>query len=179
MFFNSQHIGQTIPQEILDNITQLLTSLSAQLRQSISDVNADFDSFYYRLESIIQVLSRLATNGPLLNEDEIFSKLYAALEQLDLRNVPAQPVQPLELISQEQLQYLLEHRFTVPEMSAFYGVSVRTIRRRMTHYGLFVRQTYSDINDDELQKLVSDFIVNCPNTGYKVITGHLHSLGLR
>lgn len=168
-----------IPQEILDEISELLSTLSGQLQQSSSNPGADVEHFQYRLENIIHILSRFASTGTLQHEDEIFSKLHTALEELDIRNLTVQTGQSFQFITQDQLQYLLEQHFTVREISKIYSVSVRTIQRRMTQYGLFVRQTYSGISDQELKGKVSDFIANCPNTGYKVVTGYLASIGHR
>lgn len=167
----------SIPPEILDEIKELLTGLAVQLRQS--STNSDVEHFHYRLENIVHILARFASTGTLQHEEEIFSKLHTALEELDIRNVTAQTGQSFQFITQDQLQYLLEHHFKVREIAHIYSVSVRTIRRRMTQYGLSVRQTYSAISDHELQQKVSDFIANCPNTGYKVVTGYLTSIGHR
>ena len=39
-------------------------------------------------------------------------------------------------IGRERLTMLVEHRFSVPQIAEMFGVSVSTIRRRMTEYGL-------------------------------------------
>ncbi|KAJ7988623.1 hypothetical protein DPEC_G00311130 [Dallia pectoralis] len=49
----------------------------------------------------------------------------------------------------------------------------------MKGHGLSVRQTYSDITDKDLRRLVSDYLVNSPNTGYRITSGFLRSQGLR
>ncbi|KAL0973697.1 hypothetical protein UPYG_G00209760 [Umbra pygmaea] len=49
----------------------------------------------------------------------------------------------------------------------------------MTEYGLSVRQTYSVISDEDLKRMVSDFIETCPNTGYTLVMGYLQSIGIR
>ena len=40
-------------------------------------------------------------------------------------------------ITEEQLCFLLESHFTVPQMAEMIGVSTRTIERRLSEYGLF------------------------------------------
>lgn len=42
---------------------------------------------------------------------------------------------PSFVIPCEQLSYLIENRFSVPQIATMLGVSIRTIRRRMSEYG--------------------------------------------
>ena len=51
---------------------------------------------------------------------------------------------------------LLEHRFSVPQIADMFGVSVSTIRRQMSDYGLSVGATYADLDDNELDRLVRE-----------------------
>ena len=46
-------------------------------------------------------------------------------------------------ISREQLQYLLENKFTIPQISNMLGVSQRTLHRRMNEFSLSVRAHYT------------------------------------
>ncbi len=65
------------------------------------------------------------------------------------------PGRPTLFISQEQLTFLVESNFTVPKIANILGVSIRTIRRRMTEYGLSIRLQYSTICDQELDSVVA------------------------
>ena len=58
---------------------------------------------------------------------------------------------PSFLIPRNQLCNLLVLRFHVPQITTILGVSVRTIRRRMTDYGLSVRSFYTNISDSDLE----------------------------
>lgn len=82
-------------------------------------------------------------------------------------------------MSKEQLLFLLENNFRVGEIAHIFGVSKRTVHRRMSEYGLSVRQTYSDITDEDLRQIISDFIAYCPNAGIRTVTGYLNSQGIR
>ncbi|XP_056596674.1 uncharacterized protein LOC130414680 isoform X3 [Triplophysa dalaica] len=82
-------------------------------------------------------------------------------------------------ISPEQLEYLLEFNFTVKQIAQMFCVSYRTIRRRMSEYGLSVKMYYSDITDEDLRQLVCHFIRECPDSGIKRVSGYLNSVGLR
>ncbi|KAM4521387.1 uncharacterized protein V3H82_002128 [Fundulus diaphanus] len=49
----------------------------------------------------------------------------------------------------------------------------------MTDSNLSVRMNYSNISDEDLQRLVCDFIQECPDSGIKTVLGYLNSVGLR
>lgn len=162
---------------MLSVISQSLQSLSAELRQAATDTHCDH--FYFRLESIVHVLSRFVVYGQLQHEDEIFSHLNDALHELHIFSLPVQTCERFFFLNEEQLKYLLDKHFTVKEIAAMYSVSQRTIRNRMTQYQLSVRQTYSDISDEDLKKHLMDFIASSPNSGQKMVMGHLKARGIR
>ena len=62
-------------------------------------------------------------------------------------------------------------------MSNMLGVSLSTIRRRMNEYGLSIQQTYSAINNDELNRLVRQCLSAFPNAGYRMVGGWLRQNG--
>ena len=66
----------------------------------------------------------------------------------------------------EHLQYLIENRFSVPEIADIIrGVSIRTVRRRMSDFRLSIRAQYSVITDTELAALVSEIQLQFPMCG--------------
>ncbi len=79
----------------------------------------------------------------------------------------------------EQLQYLIENGFSVPELAEIIGVSIRTVRRRMSDFGLSIRAQYSLITDTELDALVSEIQLQFPMCGNRQMQGHLLSRGFR
>ena len=96
-------------------------------------------------------------------------------------NVPLQrngaPGRPKYVIDSVQLENMLH--FKVPQIAMLFGVSVRTIRRRMNEIRLHVSDLYSPICDDELDAVASDIIQRFPNCGYRLMEGHLRSLNIR
>ena len=82
-------------------------------------------------------------------------------------------------ISYVQLKEMIEHRFSVRNIADLLGVSVSTIRRRMTMFGLTVRDTYSNISDAELDYIISGAQQQYPNWGNRLMYGHLISIGIR
>ena len=78
-----------------------------------------------------------------------------------------------------QLEFLIQTRFSVPQIANLVGVSVSTVRRRMTDYNLSIRSTYCSLNDGELDLLVADIQQQFPNAGNRQMYGHLWSRGVR
>ena len=73
-------------------------------------------------------------------------------------------------IKPEQLEYLLTLGLKCPKIAEVLGVSLSTIRRRMTEYGFSVTSLYANITDQELDRIVSEILA---------IVCHLLSRGLR
>jgi hypothetical protein len=86
---------------------------------------------------------------------------------------------PKFCIGLEQLSMLLEHRFSVPQIADMLGVSVSTIRRRMTEYGLSVAATYSSLSDDDLDTLTKEIQQIFPMCGNRQMMGQLLARGIR
>lgn len=86
---------------------------------------------------------------------------------------------PKFCIGLEQLSMLLEHRFSVPQIADMLGVSVSTIRRRMTEYGLSVAATYSTLSDDDPDTLTKEIQQIFPMCGNRQMMGQLLARGVR
>ena len=78
-----------------------------------------------------------------------------------------------------QIEYLIENRFTAPQIAQMLGVSLSTIRRRMALYGLSIRAEYAQISDDELDAMITDISLEFPMCGNRQMQGHLLSHGFR
>ena len=84
---------------------------------------------------------------------------------------------PKFCIGLEQLSMLLEHRFSVPQIAEMLGVSISTIRRRMTEYGLSVAASYSSLSDD-LDALTKEIQQIFPISGNRQMMGQLLARGV-
>ena len=78
-----------------------------------------------------------------------------------------------------QLEYLINSRFSVPQIAGVMGVSVSTIRRRMLQYNLSIQSTYSDVTDSELDARVIEQQRQFPGWGNRQMYGYLVSVGIR
>ena len=58
---------------------------------------------------------------------------------------------PRYYIPKSQLEFLLQSKFTVPQIASLLNVSVRTVRQRMDEYGLSV---HSNISDQDIDVIV-------------------------
>ena len=77
------------------------------------------------------------------------------------------------------LEFLIENRFTAPQIADVLCVSVRTVRRRMSEYGLSIRATFTSISEQELDAVVAGIQQQFPLCGNRQMQGHLIAQGLR
>ena len=82
-------------------------------------------------------------------------------------------------IPHEQLNFLIGRRFTVKQIAAILGVSERTVQGRLQQFGLSIRETYTNLSDQELDLTVQEILRSHPNTGYKRMTGYFAARGAR
>ena len=73
---------------------------------------------------------------------------------------------------------MVEHGFTTAQISELLGVSIRTVNRRLTHFGLQQRQQYSPISDQVLDVAIVSIRRQFPHCGQRMMQGHLRSMGL-
>ncbi len=82
-------------------------------------------------------------------------------------------------IAFSQLSSLLEWGFTVPQISNIVGVSIRTVRRRMTAYNLTVRSHHSQMSDLDFDAIVAEISAQFPTCGNRQMQGYLNARGVR
>ncbi len=86
---------------------------------------------------------------------------------------------PPFMIPREQLFFLIENNFTAPHIAEMIGVSLRTVHRRISEYGLSISARYSTLTDEELDQIVDDIQGQFPTCGNRQMNGHLLSRGYR
>ena len=70
---------------------------------------------------------------------------------------------PRYSISIDQLELLLDMRFTSGEIASMFGVSESTVKRRIQEFYSFVKKKYSDIFDETLDGIVERLMREFPN----------------
>ena len=161
------------------------------------------ESVRWRMEMMLRDMFALDLYGELTSEEtqslDLFSEVYQyvctvvrnlskADEPLNrhLEHAEQPPViidgtigRPKFDISYTQLKEMIQQRFSVRNIADLLGVSVSTIRRRMTVFNLAVRDTYSSISDAELDYIIYGVQQQFPNWGNRLMYGHLISIGVR
>ncbi|KAF3833271.1 hypothetical protein F7725_026936, partial [Dissostichus mawsoni] len=87
--------------------------------------------------------------------------------------------QPKIVIEREKLTHLLNTHLPVSCIAKCLCVSRRTIYRTMQEFGLSIRGSYSTMTDQELDNIILGIKSQMPNAGYRMVQGHLVSMGLR
>lgn len=64
------------------------------------------------------------------------------------------------------------------KIGELFGMSTRTIRRRMASHGLKLSDLYTPLTDDELDGIVADIHRHNPRAGIRMIHGLLKSQGV-
>ena len=86
---------------------------------------------------------------------------------------------PQIIISQGVMEYLIGNCFTIHQIALLLQTSPSTVRRHMNRYNISVRSTYPTISDTDLDHIVSGLCNEHPNSGYRMLRGHLTAMGLR
>ena len=176
-------------QWLLDSLRILVSDLNASAEVTLEAA----EEYMTRIELLYREMVATEIERGVLTENEVevllnLSRAYDSMSQLvdrmsSISDCTEGPVvhcgrvgRPAFLIPQEQLQCL---RFSVPQIAQLLGVSVRTVRRRMSVAGLSIRSTYSQLSDDQLDDLVGSIQQQFPHCGNRQMFGHLTSRGVR
>jgi len=178
----------------IDDLMQEIEQALLRVYVSSSDVtgstdigaptpNVDLDGAIFALENILQRLivlqPFLAFGFPGISQviynvrnvveglREMEDQMYRALHRSRGR--------PKVQITEYELQNLLELQFTQVEIASLYGCSARTVRRRILSYHLQEMVEFSEINDQDLDELVAEFVNIFPCAGQKTLAGYLQT----
>ncbi|XP_054643425.1 uncharacterized protein LOC129187769 [Dunckerocampus dactyliophorus] len=156
-----------------------LRELSTELVRDVLDLAeyveagpADPEHVACKAEELIEVVGVISA----LSDQDVDRRVTANLEEV-LRRFSGTRVQQEHTQGPGRLAFdipraALEHHvhcgLPACQIAAMLGVSKRTIRRRMQQYGLRKTDLYSAVNDEELDRIVSEVHRRHPNTGYKL-----------
>lgn len=82
-------------------------------------------------------------------------------------------------ITPAMLVYFFSHGFSASTIAMLLQVSLSTIRRRMSEFGIRARDMYSRVSDSELDRMVTSVQHEHPNCGYRMMQGYIARLGHR
>ncbi|XP_073671128.1 uncharacterized protein [Paramisgurnus dabryanus] len=169
---------------------QLMERLLTRLQSAINQVplNLDYLEFLTRHELIL-FESFSGQIGSVSNITEALQNLYDVIKrEMNARSMPIVEQEtevgpgsghPKIVIEKEKLKNLLDTHLPVSCIEKLLCVSRRTIYRRMKEFGLSVRGSYSTVTDQELDNIISAIKSQMPNAGYRMVQGHLVSMGHR
>jgi len=171
---HAQHLGRRILSDISSTIERndllMLDSLVFLVEQMYRCIDGCGD---YQTADVVAEAATLL----LSVQNDLDDQLEMAESLHVIRT--AKPGRPSYFVSEDQLINLLQIGFNVPRISEMLHVSVRTVRRRMEDLDLKVADFYSSIPDHDLDSMVTDVLHLFPNTGYRMMAGHLKKHGIR
>ena len=171
---------------------QALRGTLLNIIRSIETGNLDsntVDALQFRLDWLHGVIVRLSDTYGM--DEQIVQLVGGARDSLAIninvtygQRTPAavftgERGRPKYKIPREHLEFFVERCFSVVNMAALIGVSVRAIERRLHEYGLSVRSMFSSMENEDLDQVIRSILLEFPNTGYRRMTGFLRSRGLR
>lgn len=176
-------VVQKIKSAIRDRILQVANNVG----------NHRLDNVEYEIKLVLTFLSELSYHEDLT---DCMSLCRNALQQLSTCTQQDHGLQrqvipetthahfsgrgrPAYNITEEALVFYIENAVTIKQMASMLIVSEKTIVNRMKEFGLSIRQSYSDISDEDYVTIVNQKVTEFPSVGYKSIRGHLMSEGIK
>lgn len=179
---------------LLNGLRTLITDIS-----TVSDLTLDAaESYKVRIELLYRELLALEVEcGPLgvteldalMNLSQAYDHMSHIVDRIATVSESAFSSPPVVVsgrrgrpsfqIPVEQLECLIEFRFSVPQIAQLLGISVGTVRRRMSDARLSIRAAYSQLNGSQLNEVVLSIQQQFPNCGNRQMYGPLLSQGIR
>ena len=140
--------------------------------------NIDMENFYNEMEELSSYLNRLKT---------FFQNLINDLQdQIDYtpaytfgRVYTGRRGQPRFDISKRHIEFLRELHFSWTKIAEMRNISTKTLQRRRGEFQINEEQSWSTINDDELQNVMQEIMSITPGIGQTRMLGALKSRGIR
>ena len=175
-FFHTKSIQREL-QQVLDNRSKPDWETGDYLKYQL-DVLQNHSILLSNLENeniLMAVVSKLRKVFNLLcQEQEEPSNNYRASKERK-----GQPGPPKLNISEEQLEYFFENGFNCVDISNMLGVSLSTVRHRMSDFSILTSKPFYNISDDDLSKVISEIKEEWPRSGYRMVQGFLRAKGMR
>ena len=177
--------------------SSLITIVRLMEGVSLNNDENQFDSALFKLEQIIQIGLCSEEQGlwhQVLPEGllETLINLFNTLMKISFAPGPeiistkplavqdgSGPGRPAFDIPKETLKLYLSYRFTNAMIAEMLGVSGKTVSRRLKEFGLREEiPKYTDITNEDLDKIVSEIYKDFPNCGIRRMKGFLCARGI-
>ncbi|KAI9523800.1 hypothetical protein NQZ68_024322 [Dissostichus eleginoides] len=137
------------------------------------------DYVQFRVERCIEDLAQLDMDVDV--NPAVFESLQEVARQLEIlsETEAATLERPSFMLPPNVIEAHLRWGHTAGDMAQVFGVCERTIRRRMTQNGIRVQDLLTLLDDNSLDETVTQILQHHPNSGYKMMVGHLNARGIR
>ncbi|XP_065119656.2 uncharacterized protein [Paramisgurnus dabryanus] len=157
-----------------------LSTIANGLRLIANDLgHARSDDLLVRLERLEDDLVQLSADMDVDLDPAVFAGLQDAAYQLHVRSeTEANMGRPSYCLPSHVIKAHLLLGHTAGDIANLFEVCERTIRRRMTQYGIRVHDLLTPVDDNDLDETVTHILQRHPNCGYKMMVGHLNAQGI-
>ena len=174
-----------LPEIVIKQLKVIISKLKREVNQPAD--RKDVDNSNLRLEHLLQILlkcNELYSVDPTLID--VIRSACAAYKIPDRSLSYAAPKsefdrrgRPSFMITKPQLELYLKYKFSIPKISTMLSVSRSTIKRRLRVFNLAIKDCYTNINDEVLDKTIANLTAKHPNCGYRRMDGFLSSHSVR
>lgn len=184
------NMAEVVSQRITNELTRLYAAVNEVANRAVV-TSDDIQYFINCLEHFHRHLLRLSESGFVTAHSvrilqDALSGLRDSGMPEDLIPAPGSNMhlyrekplgRPKYFLSRDQLEFLLSLGFNKTQLSEMLGMSARTIQRRMAEYGLS-SNNYSDLSEEELDRMVTEIKEQFPRAGYRQVLAILKSHGV-
>ncbi|XP_034063866.1 uncharacterized protein LOC117540973 isoform X2 [Gymnodraco acuticeps] len=137
------------------------------------------DYVQFRVERCIEDLAQLDMDVDV--NPAVFESLQEVARQLEILSETEEATlgRPSYMLPLNVIEAHLRWGHTAGDIAQVFGVCERTIRRRMTQNGIRVQDLLTLLDDNSLDETVTQILQHHPNSGYKMMVGHLNARGIR
>ena len=163
--------------DLLDTIDVVVNTLKdADSHEEIVSSTKDLEELY---ECFIMCEDFIESDLQDIHElRESIGQLLITLQETvyrELLDISISAGRPRISINPQELLFLSNNGFNVSGLASLLNCSTRTVQRRFREVGLYGRQRYSCLSDDELDQHVMEIQHGHPNRGYRIVDGMLRS----
>ena len=167
----------------MDNLLAVMESAMEEIKQYIQSAwDEDLSDTVRKVEALCQcavlVESVIPGGDVLLNQLLALRDAVTMEDDTRKEHSSISRGRPRMLITEDHLQFYLQHNFKVKDIATMVGCSKRTIERRMATYGLNTRTSYTQISDEELRATIHQLLQFNSNLGEKSVDGALRARGV-